>query len=94
MGLIMEQNEAKEMFSGIPALHESSAYKAILDIGRDEEREVRTKTLILRLARRKLGEADESVRARLDAINDLERLERLFDRAADAPTWDDLLATP
>ncbi|MBY0232510.1 MAG: DUF4351 domain-containing protein [Gemmataceae bacterium] len=98
LGLLVKKNEARAIMTGIPPWEESPVYQAILDIGYDKGREEaetkRTKLLIVRLARKRLGEPDEGVRLRLDAITDLERLERLFDRAPDALSWDDLLSTP
>lgn len=42
----------------------------------------------------RFGAADESVRARLAAIADLDRLKRMHRRAVKAATWQEILDTP
>lgn len=58
--------------------------------GRLDERRRTT----LKFGRRHLGEAPPEVVAALEAIDDVDRLGRILDRVLDAPSWDDLLATP
>lgn len=48
------------------------------------------KSLLLRLGHKRLGPPDETVVARIDAIQKRQRLEELFDRALDVETWAEL----
>ncbi len=48
---------------------------------------------IVRSASKHLGAADAHVEAALNAISDLDRLERIFERSSEALSWTDLLAT-
>jgi hypothetical protein len=41
-----------------------------------------------------LGEPDEPTVTRLEGITDIDRLERIIQRAQHAPNWQDLLDTP
>lgn len=50
--------------------------------------------LVRRLAARRLGEPDQAAERSLEAIADIERLERMADRAFDAISWAELLDTP
>jgi hypothetical protein len=74
----------------VRAMRESDTFLAILDEGR----EIQARRLIRRLARRTLAESDEPTVRRLEGITDIERLERIIQRAGEAPTWQDLLDTP
>lgn len=49
--------------------------------------------IIMRFASRHLGTADANVEAALNAIVDLDRLDRIIDRSSEAVSWTDLLAT-
>jgi hypothetical protein len=71
-------------------MRESDTFLAILDEGR----EIEARRLIRLLARRALGEPDEATVTRLEGITDIDRLERIFDRAGEASSWQDLLDTP
>ena len=71
-------------------MHESDTYLAILDEGRETE----ARRLIRRLAKQTLGEPDEATITRLEGITDIDRLERIHDRAVEARSWQELLDTP
>jgi len=71
-------------------MRESDTYLAILDEGREME----ARRLIRLLAKRTLGEPDKPAIMRLEGITDIDRLERIVDRAMEAPNWQDLLDTP
>jgi predicted transposase YdaD len=88
-GLRIPQNEASRLFAGVSAMRESSTYQAILAEGAEDE----ARRLILRLARRRLGDPDATAEAVLRAITDLDRLERIHDAAVTAANWPELLAT-
>lgn len=49
--------------------------------------------LLLRQGRKRFGEPDAATVAALEAITDLDRLERMSDAVLDAPGWTELLAT-
>jgi hypothetical protein len=89
-GLRLDRNQLKSLFQGVRAVRESEAYQLILDEGRAEG----LQRALLHLGRKQLGEPDEAVRRALQAIDDLDRLERLIDRALEVSTWQDLLQTP
>jgi hypothetical protein len=71
-------------------MHESNTYLAILDEGQQK----RARKDILIVGEERMGPADGSVNAQLDAITDLDRLERMLRRAAKAASWQEILATP
>lgn len=89
-GLRLRRNQALQVFAGVRAMRGSDTFQAILDEGRETE----ARRLIRRLAARTLGEPDEPTVTRLEGITDIERLERIFDRAMEASSWQDLLDTP
>jgi hypothetical protein len=89
-GLRVRRDVARQVFRGVRAMRDSDTYLAILDEGREEQ----AKKYILRLAQKRFGPADEAIKARLNGITDLERLDRLHDRLLDATNWEDLLDTP
>jgi hypothetical protein len=71
-------------------MRESDTFMAIIDEGRA----MQARLLICRLARRTLGVPDEATVMLLEGITDIDRLERIYDRAMEASSWQDLLATP
>ncbi len=97
-GLRLDREQAKRLFQGVRTMRESSTYQAILDEGRIEGRtegEVRgVRATIIRLGRRRFGSPGEAVESALQAITDLERLERMSERVLDAADWQDLAVTP
>jgi hypothetical protein len=85
-GLRVDLEQARAIFRGIPDMHESSTYQAILEEGMQR--------VLLVQGRKKLGEPDESTRRALLAITDLDRLDRLSERLLEVSTWQELLQTP
>ena len=87
------------MVLGIRGIEESWVYQDILAKGlaegeakglakgRDEE----ARRILLDLGRRKLGQPDESVLARIAGLTDLEYLNLLINRILDVSTWAELL---
>ena len=83
-------------------MRESSTYQAILDEGREEGREKgreegalrEARKMLLRLGHVKFKTLTPDVEAAIQAINDLDRLERMGDRIVTAGTWQDLLDAP
>jgi len=63
--------------------------------GQLEGRAIEARKIILRQGTRKLGEPKPVEITALDAISDLDRLERMSDRVLeDVSSWADLLSTP
>jgi len=77
-------------------LKDSSFYQVLQKWGREEgvrEGEIKqARKILIRQGRIRFGRLAKPTRARLDAIDDLERLERLSERIFTATSWDDLLA--
>jgi hypothetical protein len=71
-------------------MHESDTYLAILDEG--QEKCARDDILIFGEVR--FRPPDESLRAQLNAVTDLPRLERMIRRALKAANWQEILETP
>lgn len=59
----------------------------------DEGRE-QVKKAVLLVGVQRLGPADEAIKAELDKINDLERLDRMLYHAVTAASWQEILDTP
>ncbi len=110
MGLRYDEEVAKQLQRGIPAMRESTTYQAILREGREEGRKegreegektgeekgqvLEARKLLIRLASRRFQPPDDAIRAALDVIKDIDRLESMIERTADPNIggWDDLLA--
>ncbi len=71
-------------------MRESDTYMMILEEGHLEE----AKKLLLRLGWRKFDAPDEGVKSAIDAMMDVEQIERIVDRLFDAANWQELLDTP
>jgi predicted transposase YdaD len=80
------------MILGIRGIEESSVYQGIFAKGRAEGRAEEARDALLRLGGKKLGKPSERVQTRLDAIDDLDRLNALLERILDVSSWDELLA--
>jgi predicted transposase YdaD len=101
MGLRYSDDIVLHLLRGIRQMRESTVYQAILreglDKGREEGREEgradEARSLLLRIGTRQFGPPDVDVRTRLDAVNDLGRLESLMDRMVDktVTSWAQLL---
>ncbi len=73
-------------------MQESTTYQAILREGRVSE----AQRLLALLGEARFGVPDEATRGAIDAIRDVEHLERMTKRVLDAniPDWGALLSTP
>ena len=60
-------------------------------MGFEEGKAGEARKIILHLGRKRFGEPDASVRSRLEAIWDLEKLEQLGERLLIVWSWDELL---
>jgi predicted transposase YdaD len=97
-GLRVPTEIARRTFQGVTAMRESSTYQYILEEGRVEGRiegrAQEARRILLRQGRKQFGAPDAAVQAALEAITDLDRLERMSERLLEVRTWQDLLATP
>ena len=79
-------------------MKESTTYQAILAEGRAEGRAegqaVEARKILLRQGSKRFGPPDARARAAVEAITDIDRLEKLTERLLDVSSWDELLATP
>ena len=71
-------------------MEESATYQAIIARGMRKA----TCTTLLKLGRIKFGPPSEQIEAALQAITDLERLDRLTERLLFVSSWQELLDTP
>jgi hypothetical protein len=92
-GLRVRRDVARNLFRGVQAMRESDTYLAILDEGRDEGRLEQTRKMILRQGRELFGEPDKTTTATINALSDLERLERMSVRLVRASGWEEILQT-
>jgi predicted transposase YdaD len=89
-GLRIDRAVALQLFQGVRAMRDSTTYQYILEEGRAEG----SRHMLLRLGRKHLGEPDAATLTQLQAITDVERLERLGERLLDVGNWQELLQTP
>ena len=89
-GLRVRRDVAARIFGGIRAMHESDTYLAIVDEGQEKQ----ARKDILLVGEIRLGSLDQSFKAQLDAITDLERLDRMVRRAVTAAAWQEIFDTP
>ena len=77
-------------------LRDSSYYQVLQKRGREEAEKLGeikgARKLLIRQGRIRFGRLDKATRAAIEAIDDLERLERLSERLLTATNWSDLLA--
>ncbi len=90
MGLPYPPEVAVQLWRGVQAMEESSTYQYVIEKGR----KAALKDNLRRPGARRFGAPTAPTVAALNAIDDLARLDRMFDRALDAADWNDLLATP
>jgi hypothetical protein len=89
-GLRVRRDVAVKIFRGVRAMEESDTYLMILDQGQEKH----AKKTVLLLGENRLGPPDENIKARLQAVTDLERLDRIILQAATAANWEEILDTP
>jgi hypothetical protein len=89
-GLRVRRDVAVKVFGEIRMMEESDTYLMILDQGQEKH----AKKAVLLLGEKRLGVPNESVKARLQGITDLERLDRMLLQAASAANWAEILDTP
>ena len=108
MGLRFSDELVAPLLEGVQNMRESSTYQATLREGREEGlmegrnegliqgRIGEAQRMLLMLGEDRFGEPDEATRGAVEAIHDVERLERMTKRVLDTgiQDWDGLLITP
>lgn len=95
MGLRYDVDTIRGLFRRASAMSikESVVYQEILEEGSVIGELKRARHAVLRVGRKHLGEPDAVVRDAIQSCHDLDRLDRMLDRAVDAPEWAAVLAT-
>jgi hypothetical protein len=89
-GLRLTHEQAKRAFRRVPAVEESTTYQYIIEQGG-----IKTlRRLVLREGATKFGAPPEDVKAAIQELEDLPRLERICGRLFTASSWNDVLDTP
>ena len=96
MGLRYENEFVFQLLEGVQNMRESTTYQAVLKEGREEGRVIEAQRILLLLGEGRFGPSDAATRAAVEAIQDLDRLERINRRMIDMSLhdWSDLLNTP
>jgi hypothetical protein len=94
LGLRLPRDMAQRVLQGVRGMpvdmRESDTYLAIMDEGREAE----AKKLILLMGQERFGPPEDAVRTRLQAITNMDRLERLGVQLLRVSSWQELLDTP
>jgi hypothetical protein len=89
-GLRVRRDVAVRIFRGVRIMQESDTYLMILDEGKEKQ----AKKAVLLVGEERLGPPDPSIKAQLDHIAELDRLDRMIRRAVKATSWQEILDTP
>jgi hypothetical protein len=89
-GLRVKRDAAARIFQGVAMMEESDTFLMILDRGQEK----RAKRDILLFGEERLGPADDTIKAELENVSDLERLDRMVRRTVKATNWREILDTP
>lgn len=89
-GLRVKRDAAIRLFRGVRMMEESDTFLMILERGAEQ----RAKRDILLFGEERLGPSGESIKAELESVSDLERLDRMVRSAAKAKAWREILDTP
>jgi hypothetical protein len=71
-------------------MEESDTYLMIIDQGQVKQ----AKKSVLLIGQKRLGPPEESLKAQLNGITDLDRLERIILQTVTAASWQEILDTP
>ena len=98
LGLRFPVDVVEQLMPGLRNMRDSSTYQAIVEEGlvrgRAEGRIAGERRLLLLLGEARLGPPDAVTRARVDALSDVDEVERLARRVLTASSWAELLAAP
>jgi hypothetical protein len=89
-GLRLTREQAKRAFRGVPAVEESTTYQYILEQGGIRE----ARKWLLQQGAAKFGAPPQMVKATIQELEDLPRLERMGLRLVTADSWDEVVGTP
>ncbi len=93
-GLRVDKSDLASIYRGVGLMGATTAFDEAIEEGEARGELKRSHRLILRLGRKPFGDPDVATQARLTAITDLDRLERLAEAIFTANSWEELLATP
>ncbi|MBV8126302.1 MAG: hypothetical protein JO114_01405 [Planctomycetaceae bacterium] len=96
MGLRYSDELTDSLLEGVQTMQESTTYQKILREGRNEGQITEAQRLLLLLGEIRFGVPEARTRSAIEAIQDIERLERMSKRILDADIhdWDGLLDEP
>jgi predicted transposase YdaD len=98
LGMRYSSALAKVLFRGVVSMKESTTYQAILEEGRAEGLAqgavAEAKKLLRMFGDRVFGPPDARTATAIEGIDDLARLEELFDRAQTVDSWQEVLGQP
>lgn len=89
LGMRYPKSLAVQLFHGVTAMEESTTYQWIMDKGRVAE----AKKFLFLLGRKRFGTPDAAATAALEAITEIDELEKLAERIVDVSNWQELLAS-
>jgi hypothetical protein len=87
--LRVRRDVAARIFRGVRAMDESDTYLMILEQGQEKA----LREMILLLGEDRFGAPDETVKAQLSGITDLDRLKRMGRKTPRAASWQEILDT-
>jgi predicted transposase YdaD len=94
-GLRYSPDFTAQLFRGVLSMKESSTYQAILQEGRatglNEGAVIEARKFLRKVGNDKLGQPDARTTAAIEQIDDVSRLEELFDRLSSVESWQELL---
>jgi hypothetical protein len=89
-GLRVRRDAAARIFRGVRVMQESDTYLMILDEGQEKA----LREMILVQGEDRFGPPDESLKARLSSVSDLDHLKRIARQTPKAGSWQEILDTP
>jgi len=93
-GLRVRGPRLDDIFRGVKVMHDSSAFTLYEEKGRQKGREEGMQKMLLRQGSHRFGTPDEATVAAVQAVHDVDRLERMTDAILTVRSWHKLLATP
>jgi hypothetical protein len=85
----LTREQAKRAFRRVPAVEESTTYQYIIEQGEIKG----LRRLLLRQGAAKFGAPTKEVKAAIQELEDLRRLDRMCDHLNNATSWKDVLET-
>jgi hypothetical protein len=85
-GMRLSADAAAELFQGVRVVEESTTYQWIMEKGAIRH----GRKMLLAQGRVKFGEPDAATRARIEAIDNLDQMDRLIERLILVNSWQEL----